>query len=67
MGKKTCPLKENGGMRIINLRIQNKALLTKWIWIAHTKAQSNWAVVLRLLYDIQDYDMIGKRMTNPSS
>lgn len=54
-----CALKESGGLGIINLRTQNIALLAKWIWIMHSKRQSNWAGVLRLLYNITEVEQIG--------
>jgi Reverse transcriptase (RNA-dependent DNA polymerase) len=46
--KITLP-KINGGLDIIDLKLQNKALLLKWIWLTDTDRQCLWTVMLHCL------------------
>ena len=39
-----CTLKENGGLGIIDLAVQNDALLTKWLWELEAKPMGLWAL-----------------------
>lgn len=47
-----CALKKNGGMGILDLEVQNDALLTKWLWKIDRDLGGLWAHTLATLYDI---------------
>jgi hypothetical protein len=44
-GVVTLP-KINGGLGITDLKFQNRALITRWLWLAVTEAKSLWASTL---------------------
>lgn len=50
---RVCRLKKNGGMGILDLDIQNKALLTKWLWKLDMERESMWSQTMAQLYGIQ--------------
>jgi ribosomal protein L34 len=43
-------LKTHGGLGIMDLSLQNKTLLVKWIWLAETDEACLWALTLRSLH-----------------
>jgi hypothetical protein len=49
-----CTLKENGGLGIIDLAVQNDALLTKWLWELEAKPMGLWGSTLNRLYGITE-------------
>ncbi|KAJ4820748.1 RNA-directed DNA polymerase (reverse transcriptase)-related family protein [Rhynchospora pubera] len=51
---KCCLPKQNGGLGIHNLEIQNEALLVKWVWLILSQPNSNWANTVRALYGTTD-------------
>lgn len=56
--KRVCALKSNGGMRIINLRVQNEALLSKWLWKIVAHQESHWPQTIWMLYGISGLNQI---------
>jgi hypothetical protein len=38
--------KENGGLNIIDIRLQNQCLLLKWLWVAIKEPDSLWCSTL---------------------
>ncbi|XP_078174446.1 uncharacterized protein LOC144568092 [Carex rostrata] len=50
-----CALKKNGGMGILDLEVENDALLTKWLWKIDRDSRGVWAQTLTLLYGITAY------------
>lgn len=50
--KKVCALKENGGLGIIDLKCQNEALLSKWIWVIQSGKDGLWARTMRSLMGV---------------
>jgi hypothetical protein len=38
--------KINGGLGILDLQLQNKALLIKWLWLAESEHQCLWSLTL---------------------
>ncbi|KAJ3699256.1 hypothetical protein LUZ61_002961 [Rhynchospora tenuis] len=51
---KCCLPKKCGGLGIINLSIQNQALLMKWLWKLQHQPDSTWAASIQLLYGTTD-------------
>lgn len=59
-----CACKENGGMRIINLEVQNNALLTKWLWHIYHSPNGLWGAILQRLYGITEPTQLGTIATS---
>ncbi|KAJ1688151.1 hypothetical protein LUZ63_019541 [Rhynchospora breviuscula] len=51
---KCCLPKKCGGLGIMNLSIQNQALLMKWLWKLQKEPDSIWASTVNLLYGTRD-------------
>ncbi|KAJ3700403.1 hypothetical protein LUZ61_004108 [Rhynchospora tenuis] len=51
---KCCLPKKCGGLGILNLTIQNQALLMKWLWKLQKEPNSTWASTVSLLYGTRD-------------
>ncbi|KAJ1703351.1 hypothetical protein LUZ63_003130 [Rhynchospora breviuscula] len=51
---KCCLPKKCGGLGILNLSIQNQALLMKWLWKLQQEPDSTWATSIQLLYGTTD-------------
>ncbi|KAJ1688399.1 hypothetical protein LUZ63_019789 [Rhynchospora breviuscula] len=45
-----CLLKQNGGLDIHDLKIQNEALLAKWVWALMTQPTSGWKSTILSIY-----------------
>lgn len=59
-----CARKENGDMGIIDLEIQNNALLTKWLWLIHHSPNGLWGSTLHRLYGITETSQLGTTATS---
>lgn len=59
--ERTCALKLNGGMGILDLNQQNEALLVKWIWQIENKPEGQWSQTLAHLYQIRKGEEIALR------
>ena len=57
--EKVCMLRQNGGMGIINIQIQNEALLAKWLWKAKQETNGYWSQTMMRLYGTSDPDQLG--------
>ncbi|KAJ1702140.1 hypothetical protein LUZ63_001919 [Rhynchospora breviuscula] len=55
---KCCLPKENGGLGIISLDLQNQALLIKWLWKLKAEQNSLWTNTVRELYGTTDIDAL---------
>jgi hypothetical protein len=50
-----CRPRVNGGLAVLHLQTQNKALLSKWLWNINNKPTGIWATTLYELYGIENY------------
>ena len=50
--------KEFGGLGVLDISIQNKALLTKWLWRLHDESEALWARIIRQKYLVKRIDNI---------
>lgn len=56
---KVCMLRQNGGMSIINIQIQNEALLAKWLWKAKQESNGYWSQTMLRMYGTLDPEQLG--------
>lgn len=49
---KVCRPKINGGLGILHLQTQNKALLMKWLWKLVHQEEGTWSSTFRLIYEL---------------
>ncbi|KAJ4816106.1 RNA-directed DNA polymerase (reverse transcriptase)-related family protein [Rhynchospora pubera] len=57
---KCCIPKRSGGLGILNLTLQNQALLIRWLWKLNAEPNSTWSTTILSLYGTRDTNLLSQ-------